>query len=347
MSDERKIKEVGEPRESEHILKCLPPGHWPEELDVDLRDLRKESAAVVATSEAAAVDQPRGEDERTHDGGQKGSYPFDNFLDDFSPRLDDELGDASDISYDDSELEPTESIATTPADFNEHAIPMILGGGPLKNKRYLAYVTDEADEDSLWVTDSHDQPNAEEQVVDIDNPDLQETHDDAAPVPEQDELAEHDPRGLCNHISEPSNVVQKPAYKITFTGKPKGIFHRVTFSSKLPHKRALCIKHTSTSALLGYKSCFRGSRICLAGIARKHVVSMKCYALCGMARALLGKKSKFQRRLSIATMMLSTETLLAKNSCTPLAREIAWQNASEEASTAMEDVGDDGWESDC
>jgi hypothetical protein len=89
-------------------------------------------------------------------------------------------------------------------------------------------------------------------------------------------------------------------------GTPKGIFHRLNYSSTSIRKRMISITGKGKTARLTYPRCRRMLNFFLLNVAMKRTVSFKCYAACSLARTLTGKKSTLQRRLQKATQILLT-----------------------------------------
>lgn len=125
--------------------------------------------------------------------------------------------------------------------------------------------------------------------------------------------------------------------KAKHNDKPKGVFHRLVYSRNALRKRLVTIKRTSAAPHLTFalrrKGCHRRSII----VTRKHTVSLRCYAACSLARALLGKESKLQSRLQEAT-----KAVLAQQSYKLPDLQAAWHTVS---ATVPEktDVEDQVW----
>ena len=163
-------------------------------------------------------------------------------------------------------------------------------------------------------------------------------------------------RGLANTAGARSyqdllpEPKEKPKQKLDHSGNPKGIFHRLTFSSTVSRKRAVTLKRTCTTASLTlaqrrsartkhvHRRLHERANGHLTGIAKKHSIALPCYASCSLARALLGKETEFQRRLEKAGKILQ-----AKDHSGPLELETAWMLACVGDLATVEDKA---WESD-
>jgi len=117
-------------------------------------------------------------------------------------------------------------------------------------------------------------------------------------------------------------------------GKPKGISHRLSFSSALSCRRSVYVKRTASLALTRHRKRFGRS---FFGAPRKHIVSFPCYARCSLGHALLGTESRLQACLRVAKALLAEKMMDEGN------------GSSEEYSTiGVERYGseDAAWESD-
>ncbi|OAL06709.1 hypothetical protein IQ06DRAFT_341522 [Phaeosphaeriaceae sp. SRC1lsM3a] len=95
------------------------------------------------------------------------------------------------------------------------------------------------------------------------------------------------------------------------SGNPKGIYHRLNYSSTSVRKRLITVTGKGQSFRLTYSRRRNHHYFYLLSVARKRTVSFKCYAVCSLAHALLGTKSTLQRRLQKATKMLLDEDTAA------------------------------------
>ncbi|KAI4608498.1 hypothetical protein J4E80_009122 [Alternaria sp. BMP 0032] len=90
--------------------------------------------------------------------------------------------------------------------------------------------------------------------------------------------------------------------------KPKGIYHRITYSSTTSRKSRITAIFPSSSSknikLLALTQPRKASFQRLSGTARKHRIAFHCYTRCAMARALHGQQTRLQRRMAIAVAEL-------------------------------------------
>lgn len=125
--------------------------------------------------------------------------------------------------------------------------------------------------------------------------------------------------------------------KAKHNDKPKGVFHRLVYSRNALRKRLVTIKRTPAAPHLTFARHRKGYRRRSIIVTRKHTVSLRCYAACSLARALLGKQSKLQSRLQEAT-----KAVLAQESSTPLDLQAAWHAVSATVPETT-DVEDQVW----
>jgi hypothetical protein len=131
-----------------------------------------------------------------------------------------------------------------------------------------------------------------------------------------------------------------PSKRADYISKPKGIFHRRMFSSTVDRKRVAIIKRTPTSARLVLSRPCKGFPHRLVGAAKRHSISIRCYALCSLARAFTGMETSFQRRLKVAAKAMRGTTLI-----TPLGLQKAWALASVSEYRGRGKLDDEDWES--
>jgi hypothetical protein len=105
------------------------------------------------------------------------------------------------------------------------------------------------------------------------------------------------------------DIDSPPKNKPNF-GKPKGIFHRLAFSSTPSRGRSAYLKRTSTTARLALAKHRAGCSPYFFGGVRKRTVAFICYARCSMACALLGKESRLQRCLRLAKLVMAGEEVV-------------------------------------
>tara|TARA_R110002003_G_scaffold110_15_gene9351 strand:+ start:133 stop:2904 length:2772 start_codon:yes stop_codon:yes gene_type:complete len=127
-----------------------------------------------------------------------------------------------------------------------------------------------------------------------------------------------------------TDVDTKGSLRRDSVSKPKhisnshGMFHRLTFSRTVSRKHLVTFMRTSpTTASLVLARRRWGLPHRLAGLPRKHIISMRCYALCALARNLLGKESRFQRQVRAAARIIKDD-----KSGTPYDLQKAWGLAS-------------------
>ncbi|KAH7077094.1 hypothetical protein FB567DRAFT_477618, partial [Paraphoma chrysanthemicola] len=116
--------------------------------------------------------------------------------------------------------------------------------------------------------------------------------------------AEHE---FPRNIPEPSITAFIPdhLHKPALISNPSGIFHRLKFSSTVSRRHLVSLKRTSPATVSLVLTRRRwGFPHRLAGTPKKHFVSMRCYALCILARNLLGKESRSQRRVRDAARIV-------------------------------------------
>jgi hypothetical protein len=103
-----------------------------------------------------------------------------------------------------------------------------------------------------------------------------------------------------------SMVIVPLAVKIR--NKPKGIYHRITYSSTTSRKFRITAVVPSSSAkrtkLLALSQLRRGLFHRLSGTAKKHRIAFRCYTQCVLARALHGQQTRLQRQMAIAVAEL-------------------------------------------
>jgi hypothetical protein len=127
----------------------------------------------------------------------------------------------------------------------------------------------------------------------------------------------------------------------TVVGKtPLGIYHRQIYSRHAG--RRLRVKGSGTFAAPRLSSPrVRFYKVhCGVYIAktRKRTVAFQCYTACPLARLLLGKESKLQRRLRAAV-----KAVMAQGSCTLLDLQVAWRMAEAKMVDEDEMEWEDEW----
>jgi hypothetical protein len=139
--------------------------------------------------------------------------------------------------------------------------------------------------------------------------------------------------------SETEAVLDSTSEGAVVVNSPRGVYHRQTYSRHAG--RRYCVKGSGKSAAprlspprLRFFKVHCGVYVAKT---RKRTVAFQCYAACSLARLLLGKKPKLQRRLRAAV-----KTVLAQGSCTLLDLQVAWHLAGvkkvDEEEMAWEEV---------
>ncbi|KAF2034725.1 hypothetical protein EK21DRAFT_97359 [Setomelanomma holmii] len=292
------INDLKPAQDSEYELLFDPrlPGSWPEDDDtveaifqeaiVDPSDTTAALLILLDTDATALPEHPEDTDRPTTGS----SSLFDEFPNDF----DSQLGSDSEQDFD--------SRMSHPALLDDPT-----------QKCYQAYVSDEAEE----VAFQGEEPQAPKTRNAPDN--VARPHmDNDRPVEivaitsiKSEKTSSSDDE----HPKAPSpvsflheRIVPMPRH----TSHPKGIFHRLTFSSTVSRKHLVTSKRTSSTITRFALSRHRwGLPHRLAGIPEKHVISMRCYAMCVLAHDLLGKESRFQRQVK-ATAGIIKETKSGK-----------------------------------
>lgn len=134
------------------------------------------------------------------------------------------------------------------------------------------------------------------------------------------------PHPLDNQTTKTSVQKPRPRYY------PKGIYHRLISYSTFGRRRATIITSSST----GPRLALSGRRIIFPRILSKRTVFVKCYALCSLARVLLGRKTSLQERVETAVSIV----LAKKANALAAGLQMAWKLAGVVEDEGLESEGE-------
>jgi hypothetical protein len=387
--------EVDDVKESaDHVEQppCLPPGHWPTDLEEEQDHCDTKAAAPLeenAEPNIADEDTEESEESTAEDSSVSDKCPgCDNCT---ASDSDPEIHSTGDTSKIDTKRDDQDILDA----HREPSNARMETGGP-KKKLHQAHVVDEADteiQDSERVStrdsgskclpaskvDDDTEP-AEEAVSGVSAErvlcstqdvaertvtgaliDEQKPSDIMIDITEDDSGTPQDSEDMCCRLGLPvphddgddSHVREEwvPVSAATFeellkafkmnkakhNSKPQGVFHRLVYSRNALRKRLVTIKRTPAAPHLTFARRHKGYYRRSIVVTRKHTVSLRCYAACSLARALLGKESKRQCRLQEAT-----KAVLAQESYASLDLQAAWHTVSV-TMPEKSDVGDHVW----